>query len=87
MNRSNVLRILAECRNHGLAFDIMDTSFFVGRETLVRMRHALAAKDPAALSAWRGQLFIALWNASLSATAFFQIPPGRVVELGIQVEV
>lgn len=87
MDRLNVLRILAECRDHGLAFDIMETSFFVGRETVVPMRRALAAKDPGALSAWRGPLFIALWRASLSATAFFQIPPGRVVELGVQVEV
>ena len=87
MDSSHILRSLEACRAYGLTFDIMETSFFVGRETLVRMPRARAIKDPAALGPWRGPLFIALWGFSLNATAFFRIPPGRVVELGIQIEI
>lgn len=84
MEAPNVPRALLRCRRHGLAFDMMQTSFFVGRETLV-LRRARARKLPL-LRRWQEQLFISLWGASLSATAFFQIPPNRVVEMGTQVE-
>ncbi|MFO1154655.1 MAG: potassium transporter Kup [Rhodospirillales bacterium] len=87
MDRTNVLRVLAQCRNYGLSFNMMETSFFIGRETLVKMRRARARRDKLALGPWRASLFNALWNSSLSATAFFRLPPGRVVELGGQIEI
>jgi len=84
MEAPNVPRALHQCRSHGLVFDMMQTSFFVGRETLV-VRRARAKRLPF-WRRWQEHLFIALWGASLSATAFFQIPPNRVVELGTQIE-
>lgn len=84
MEAPNVPRALKQCRSHGLVFDMMQTSFFVGRETLV-LRRARAKRLPF-WRRWQERLFIALWGASLSATAFFQIPPNRVVELGTQIE-
>ncbi len=87
MDQTNVLRILEACRGYGLTFDMAETSFFIGRETVVRMPPARAVKDPDALGPWRGPLFIALWSFSLNATTFFRIPPGRAVELGTQIEI
>jgi KUP system potassium uptake protein len=63
-----------------LRFDLMDTSFFVGRLTIV----------PAALSQMsriRIKLFAAMHRNALPATEFFRIPPNRVIELGGQVEI
>jgi KUP system potassium uptake protein len=54
----------------------MDTSFFVGRVTIV-----------ARLNAIRYRLFEAMHRNALAATEFFRIPPNRVVELGGQVEI
>jgi KUP system potassium uptake protein len=69
---------LAACAVSGLAFAPMETSFFLGRETIIpRLGSAMAY--------WRTLLFIALFRNSGSATAFFKIPANRVVELGSQI--
>jgi KUP system potassium uptake protein len=80
MDDPNVMQVLELCRKHGLATDMMETSFFIGRETLV-------ACENTGLPRWQEHLFIALSATALSATAFFSIPPGQVVELGAQVEI
>lgn len=82
MESRNVPRLLKRCTKYGLSFNMADTSFYMGRETLIPF--AKKRKDGMAL--WREKLFIILSRNSLNATAFFHIPPGRVVELGIQVE-
>jgi KUP system potassium uptake protein len=64
---------------HGLAFDMMQTSFFLGKETIV-------AHHKPAMPLWREWLFAWLFRNSGSATEFFKIPTNRVVELGTQVE-
>jgi KUP system potassium uptake protein len=69
---------LALCDHFGLQFDMMDTSFFLGRETLITglgksMVH------------WRFLLFAAMFRNASSLTAFFKLPSNRVVELGSQV--
>ncbi|HLO63873.1 MAG TPA: potassium transporter Kup [Azonexus sp.] len=69
---------LALCAEAGLALDLMDTSFFLGRETLI-------PKLASDMAYWRELLFIAMFRNSGSATAFFRIPSNRVVELGAQV--
>jgi KUP system potassium uptake protein len=71
---------LAQCRLQQFHFNLMDTSFFVGREKII------AAKRQG-LPRWRKRLFIVMSNNMLDATEFFRIPPNRVVELGGQVEV
>ena len=64
---------------HGLAFDMMQTSFFLGKETIV-------AHHKPAMPLWREWLFAWLFRNAGSATEFFKIPTNRVVELGTQVE-
>jgi KUP system potassium uptake protein len=57
----------------------METSYYLGRETLL-------PTGPAPMNAWRKRLFILMSRNSQSASAFFALPPNRVVELGEQVE-
>jgi KUP system potassium uptake protein len=80
MESPNIPRALEDCRAAGLALEPMQTSYFLGRETLV----------PAALpkmSRWRHWLFMLLARNAQSATEFFRIPPDRVVELGVRVAI
>ena len=77
----NVPRVLAAAAERmGFAFNMMDISFFLGREKLV------ASKRPH-MSGLRERVFIWLQRNAVSATDFFRIPSNRVVELGAQVEV
>jgi KUP system potassium uptake protein len=64
----------------GFDFRPMETSYFLGRETV------LLGRTPG-MAAWRRRIFIWLSRNSLSAAAFFSLPPNRVVELGMQVEI
>jgi KUP system potassium uptake protein len=80
MESPNVPKALAIARHHGWQFDIMKTSFFLSRRTL----------RPAAQSAmprWQDRLFIRLARSSNDATDYFQLPTGRVVEVGTQVTI
>jgi len=77
----NVLRALAQCRVGGLRFNLMETSFIIGREKL-RLRARARSRWR-----WRDALFILMSNNTLDATEFFRIPPNRVVELGGQIEI
>lgn len=77
---SDIPAALALCGRHGLDFDMMDTSFFLGRETLIPRITRLA------LARWREKLFILMFRNAGSAADFFRIPVNRVVELGTQVE-
>jgi len=69
---------LALCAHFGLEFEMMDTSFFLGRETLIPRR----SKE---MAYWRVLLFALMFRNASSLTAFFRIPSNRVVELGSQV--
>jgi KUP system potassium uptake protein len=80
METPNVPKALAIARKLGWQFDIMSTSFFLSRRAL----------KPAARSGmppWQDRLFIALARTANDATDYFQIPTGRVVEVGTQVTV
>jgi KUP system potassium uptake protein len=81
MDEPNIMRALAQCRVQHFRVNLMETSFFIGREKL-RPRPRRAA-----FWRWRDRLFIFLSNLALDATEFFRIPPNRVVELGGQVEI
>jgi KUP system potassium uptake protein len=76
----NIPEVMEMCALHGLEFNMMETSFFLGRETIIptprvdRMPH------------WRQVLFTWMFRNAETATAFFKIPTNRVVELGTQVE-
>ncbi|RLJ62753.1 KUP system potassium uptake protein [Sulfurisoma sediminicola] len=71
---------LTLCEPLGLKYEVMETSFFLGRETIVP--RARVARMPR----WRQLLFTFMFRNAEPATAFFKIPTNRVVELGTQVE-
>ena len=80
MERPNIPKALGVCRKQGLKFDIMSTSFFLGRRSVV-------ASASQGMPMWQDRLFIFLTRNAANPTDFFHIPPGRVVELGTQVVV
>lgn len=69
---------LALCAEYGLPINMMETSFFLGRETLI-------PKLNSEMAFWREKLFITMYRNADSATSYFNIPTNRVVELGTQV--
>jgi len=75
----DVPELLEDCGRKGFAFDMMETSFFVSRETLI------ATVTPG-MALWREKLFVSLSKNATKASEFFQVPTNRVVELGTQVE-
>jgi len=77
----NIPLALARCGKRGLDFDMMDTTFFLSRETIV------ARERRPGMALWRDKLFAFLSRNALPATAFFQIPGNRLIELGAQVEI
>lgn len=80
MESPRVPLALAALRKEGLKFDIMTTSFFLGRRTIKTSLHS-------GMPRWQDKLFVALSRQSANATDFFTIPSERVVELGAQVAV
>jgi len=80
MQQPNIPRVLERCDLQGLTFNMMETSFFVGRVTIVPARKSR-------FGAMRCKIFEALHRNALAATEFFRIPPNRVIELGGQVEI
>ena len=81
MDEPNIMRALAQCRVQHFHINLLETSFFIGREKLRPMARRTA------VFRWRDRLFIFMTNLALDATEFFRIPPNRVVELGGQVEI
>ena len=71
---------LRACRPHGIAYDEMETSFFLGRETLVPSQHSR-------LGRWRRDWFISLSHSASATKTFFRIPPNRAIELGNQIQI
>ena len=80
MEQPRIPTALAGLRKLGLKFDIMTTSFFLGRRTLKPAQKSGMPK-------WQDHLFIALARQAASAPDFFHIPSDRVVELGAQMKV
>jgi KUP system potassium uptake protein len=73
-------RALELAKHKGLEFNMMETSFFLSRQTLVPTTRAPG------MALWREKLFAAMSRNASSATAFFKIPTNRVVELGTRIE-
>jgi KUP system potassium uptake protein len=80
MESPNVPKSLAIARKLGWQFDIMSTSFFLSRRALKPAAHS-------GMPRWQDHLFIALSRTANDATDYFQIPSGRVVEVGTQVTI
>jgi KUP system potassium uptake protein len=80
METPNVSQALALARKHGWRFDIMSTSFFLSRRTL-------RPAENSSMPRWQAHLFSMLARSASDATDYFQIPSGRVVEVGTQVKI
>jgi KUP system potassium uptake protein len=76
----DIPRALARCEAQGVPFNMMETSFFLNRETI------LPAKLPG-MALWREGLFAWMNRSASTAMEFFKLPPNRVIELGTQVEI
>jgi KUP system potassium uptake protein len=77
----NIPLALTKCAKSGVPFDLMDTTFFLSRENVV------ADERRPGMALWRDRLFAFMSRNALPATAFFQIPGNRLIELGTQVEI
>jgi KUP system potassium uptake protein len=79
MQQPNVPKILSRCERHGLVVNVSDTTYYLGRQTLLTTGKARMAR-------WRKIMFSFLAKNSRAPTEFFNLPPNRVVELGLQIE-
>jgi KUP system potassium uptake protein len=79
MQSADVPRILERCAKHGLEVDLSTTTYYLGRQTLLTTGKTRFAR-------WRKMLFSFLSRNSRAPTDFFNLPPNRVVELGLQIE-
>jgi KUP system potassium uptake protein len=83
MDRPDVWKTLSElCPPKGLAFDLMQTSFFLSRQIVVP-----SEVEAGGMALWRERLFATQTRISGSAVEYFNIPTNRVIELGTQVEI
>ena len=80
MQEPNVPRALEACSGQGLAFELMESTFFVSRESVL-------PTDYPGMALWREHLFAWMMRNAGSATDFFGIPANRVVEMGTQLEI
>jgi KUP system potassium uptake protein len=71
-------RDMTLCAAQGLDMDVMDTSFFIGKETVI-------PRPSKEMALWREKLFVAMFRNADSVSNYFKLPPNRVVELGAQV--
>jgi KUP system potassium uptake protein len=79
MQQPNVPKVLTRCERHGLTVHDADTTYYLGRQTLLTTGKSRVAR-------WRKMLFAFLARNSRPPTVFFRLPPNRVVELGLQIE-
>ena len=80
MQEIDIPAAMAQARECGPPFRTMETSFFLGRQTLV-------ASDKPGMAIWREKLFAWMMRNAESAMEFFKLPTNRVVELGSQLEI
>ena len=80
MEDIDVPALMERAAGQGLPLPPMDTTYFLGRETLI------VTKRPSGMMQWREKLFASMMRNAESAARFFHLPPNRVVELGAQIE-
>ena len=79
MEDPDIPKVLQLVKEHHVEIDADDVTFFLGRETLL-------VTHQQGMAIWREKLFVVMARNATRATAFFRLPPERVVELGVQVE-
>ncbi len=80
MQTPNIFEILDAAKKQGFQFQFEEITFFLGRETI------LPSRSPG-MAIWREKIFALMLRNAQRATAFFQIPPDQVIEVGMQVEI
>ena len=76
----DIPKVLAQCADHGLPFEMMETSFFIARQTVI-------SAPGGGMAPWREHLFVTMSRNARGAADYYQIPTNRVIELGTQVEI
>jgi KUP system potassium uptake protein len=76
----NIPAVLDQCSELGLTFEMMETSFFIARQTII-------STPGAGMQPWREHLYVAMSRNARGAADYYQVPPNRVIELGTQVEI
>jgi KUP system potassium uptake protein len=79
MQDPNVPETIALAKQRGVGVNLDDLVYFLGRETIIVTRRR-------GMAIWREKLFVLMARNAVRATAYFRLPPERVVELGVQVE-
>lgn len=79
-DEADIPQVLERCKNAGLEFDMLSTSFFISRQTII-------STPGTGMSTWREHLFVTLSRNARGAADYYQIPPNQVIELGTQVEI
>ncbi|MGZ3654176.1 MAG: potassium transporter Kup [Bdellovibrionota bacterium] len=80
MQTPSIFEILESAKKQGFQYDFEEITFFLGRETILPSHHP-------GMVLWREKIFAFMLRNAQRATAFFQIPPDQVIEVGIQVEI
>ncbi|MGI9106390.1 MAG: potassium transporter Kup [Pyrinomonadaceae bacterium] len=80
MEDPDIPAVLASLEPPGPVFNEMETTYFLGRETVIASKHP-------GMMLWREKLFALMSRNASSATAYFCLPPNRVVEMGSQIEI
>ena len=80
MEDPDIPKVLKHIHTPGLSYDRADTTYFLGRETIIPAKHP-------GMAVWREKLFSVIAHNATSATAYFCLPPDRVVEMGEQIEI
>ncbi len=79
MDEPDVARVLGTCEVGDEPFKMMETTFFLGRETII-------PSERPGMAIWREHLFKLMSRNARTVTSYFGLPPNRVVELGMQIE-
>jgi KUP system potassium uptake protein len=80
MQTPNIFEILDSAKKQGFEYGFEEITFFLGRETILPSRYP-------GMALWREKIFAFMLRNAQRATAFFQIPPDQVIEVGMQVEI
>lgn len=86
METPKMKHILEACRQKDINFNVNETTFVLGRETIIATKGPAKPDEPH-MSHWREHLFAVMAKNAQRPTAFFRIPPNQVIEVGIQVEI
>ncbi len=76
----DIPNVMAQCADQGLPFEMMETSFFIARQTVI-------SAPGGGMAPWREHLFVGMSRNARGAADYYQIPTNRVIELGTQVEI